>query len=208
MNQELEYQSLRDELLREQDREFNLISFSFTATAALIGFALSTDVPQSLIFLTPLIILTFTLLELNNLLYSALTKAVYLRFIESENEDLYWEHVIDGYRNLLRGKATQGGKAAAGYLIFSSRASTWITVGIGYLCIVLTFFYRDSLFAAGVSIFAFVVWTAISLYFNHQIRQAVKGNFEENTEVKLAQIWIRRKELIEKTRKRIKGAES
>jgi len=46
MSQDIEYQTLRQELLDEQEREFKIISFGFTATAALLGFGATILVMQ------------------------------------------------------------------------------------------------------------------------------------------------------------------
>ena len=63
-----EYQTLRDELLREYEREGNITTLVFTATAVIIGWGFTAQNPNPIVFLLPLLLLALLLFHLINTL--------------------------------------------------------------------------------------------------------------------------------------------
>jgi hypothetical protein len=103
MDNKTVYDSLRQELLSTYGRQVNLIAFTFTATAALIGYGFSAQKP--VIFLLPIIIFWLALVQLNNNLYGIFTISVYIRkSIEASNNFARWEQDISALREFLRTK--------------------------------------------------------------------------------------------------------
>jgi hypothetical protein len=89
MDSKAVYETLRQELLDAYHRQINVVTFTFTATAAIIGFAFTAHNPM--IFLLPILILWLCLVQLNNTMYSVFTISVYIRkFIESTNDFPRW----------------------------------------------------------------------------------------------------------------------
>jgi Ni,Fe-hydrogenase I cytochrome b subunit len=113
INAHFVYQTLRQELLNSYERTVTLTTFAFTATGALVGYALSANEPGSqlahasypFIFLLPLLILGLLIVQLTNSLYTIFTISGYIRiFIESEYEIPKWETDIGAFRFYLRKK--------------------------------------------------------------------------------------------------------
>lgn len=187
MSQENEYQTLRQEILDDQGREFNIINLSFTATAALIGFGFTASHRDALIFLAPLALLTMTLFQLNNILYYMLAKAVYIRVvIESRNPDLNWEHCIHSRRDILRKKRD------ASHLIFSVSNYNIITIIVGFLCVLMSYYYADCSYQRIASVVFGSLWAIISIYINRKTQCAVSGDYEKELEADLIKIWAKR----------------
>ena len=108
MEAESVYQTLRQELLETYTRQVNLVAFAFTATVALIGYALATMAPgttgalsgapvsltgsTSLMFLLPLLILALLFVQLNNTIFTIFNISIYIRaFIEPRYNIPKWE---------------------------------------------------------------------------------------------------------------------
>ena len=77
MSRDTEYQTLREEILNNAGRQFNMVSFALTVTAALIGYGLTSG--NALVFLVPLLMLALTLIHLVRNIYSILRIASYIR---------------------------------------------------------------------------------------------------------------------------------
>lgn len=187
MSQTTEYESLRQEILEDKEREFNIITFSFTATAALIGFGFSTNPKEPLMFLTPLPILTMALIQLKNVLYSSLTKAVHIRIvIESGNPELNWEHCINTYRNILRSKKKKG------HPLFEISPHMIVIIVIGILCSLTTFYFSDKQYQQIISLIFIISWISFSVYISRRIWYAISGKYERDLEDMWAEIWAKR----------------
>jgi thiosulfate reductase cytochrome b subunit len=95
----IEYEKIRQEILDTFNREFNIVSLSFTATVAIIGYGLLIQSPNLtyffFLFLLTLIILSFALIQLIQGHYSVLTLATYIRaIIEQENNEMNFETIM------------------------------------------------------------------------------------------------------------------
>ena len=62
MSNEIEYESLRQEILELFQREFQSITIGLTSTGAILGFGLSQQNTSPVIFLVPILILSLVLL--------------------------------------------------------------------------------------------------------------------------------------------------
>jgi hypothetical protein len=195
MSQDAEYESLRQEILGDKDREFNIINFGFTATAGLIGLGFTTG--QSLIFLTPLVVLTMALIQIKNVLYSSLTKAVHIRVaIESRNPDLNWEQCINRHRENVR-----NGRGP-GYLLFEISPYMTVTMVLGGICVLMACYFSifplkkieriaplGMLGQTASFVFGFL-WVCFSIYIGRQIRHATSGEYERELEKEWKRIWL------------------
>src|SRR5690242_7834321 len=99
-----EYQTLRNELLREYEREGNITTLAFTATAAIVGWGFTSQGADPIVYLLPLLLLALLLFHLINTLSTILRISVYIRvFIESNKRTgQYWETAISALRHKLR----------------------------------------------------------------------------------------------------------
>ena len=103
MNTIAVYQTLRQELLDSYNREVNLATFAFTATAAFIGYGFTAQNPSPLVFLLPLLILALLFVQLNNSILTIFSISVYIRvFIEAESNSPKWKTTISALRDALR----------------------------------------------------------------------------------------------------------
>jgi len=186
MSHNIEYESLRQEILEDRQREFNILSLSLTTVAALIGFSFSTMPREPFMFLTPLPILTVALFQLKNVLYSSLTKAVHIRIvIESQDPSLNWEQCINDYRDMLRSKARRG------FPLFQISAHMMVLIVMGVSCIVMALYFSDRQYQP-LSLAVLFAWVLFSVYINRKIQYAVSGKYEREVEKKWAKIWAKR----------------
>jgi hypothetical protein len=195
MSQDAEYESLRREILGDKDREFNIINFGSTATAGLIGLGFTTG--QSLIFLTPLVVLTMALIQVKNVLYSSLTKAVHIRVvIESRTPDLNWEQCINRHRENVRNRR------GPGYLLFEVSPYMAVTMVLGGICVLMACYFSifplkkiERIASLGMieQIASFVfgfLWIYFSIHIGRRIRHATSGKYEKELEGEWKKIWI------------------
>ncbi|MBI3941568.1 MAG: hypothetical protein HY326_01025 [Chloroflexi bacterium] len=177
-----EYQSLREELLKEYEREININTLVFTVTAVIIGAGVTAQKPYPIVFLLPLSILALLLFQLNNTLSTILTISVYIRvFIESnEDVDQHWETTINELRNKLRSKRRFRSLTEVIFARF--------TAIMGAICLVLSFLYSTLWYeylAVGV---AAILWLIICISVLRQLGYKDTGQFEKDIKEELEQI--------------------
>lgn len=181
MKQEVEYQSLRQEILEYINREFNLISFTTTATAIIIGYGITSREP--LIFLVPLLIHFMTLRQLVNTISGTLRLASYIRvFIEEQNTNLNWETSISRLR------AKLWSRKSPSHIIFSSSPFEEITISMGIVCMILALgysvFYAEEFRTpvATVVIIVSLAWLYLSFRVHRELRYARSTQYEQALE--------------------------
>ena len=133
-----EYESLRQEILELFDREFSAVTVGLTAAGAIIGFGLTQDKPNALIFLAPLFVLSLTLLQLKQCHYSIIQIAVYIR----ENlENKGWESYMSFQRGLPKNRNPEDfiTSFTMGYNFVA------MTIGAGIVSILFSLLYAPSL---------------------------------------------------------------
>lgn len=197
-----EYKSLRTEILQLLEREVRLVIFSFTATAAILGFAFTQQRPlregAPLLFLIPLLVLTLVLLQLNDTARSLVRIAVYIRiFLELNDPALNWETKM----NELRGKVQDDPfppnvelgtfrriltfkRIVANTPLFSTQFYEIAAIILGFISIFLALSYADSLFEYVACGGAFAFWGFISATSHIQLQHVQSGRFKEYMECK------------------------
>jgi hypothetical protein len=101
MDNKIVYETLRQEILDMYHRQINLVTFTFTATAAILSFGFTAKNPM--IFLLPIVILWLSLMQLSNSMYSVFTISIYIRkSIEGTTDVAKWEQDISSLRTYLR----------------------------------------------------------------------------------------------------------
>lgn len=145
-NCDIEYQSLRQEILDRFNREFNTVSLGLTATVAIAGYGLSQVDKNPYLFLTPVVILAATCLQLVQSHYSILRIATYIRVrIEAQpDEPKKWETCLS--------KLREKESAARKFLpetSFSIMLHVMIATAVGTLSILLAGGYGWSNYQAG-----------------------------------------------------------
>ncbi|HEX9989078.1 MAG TPA: hypothetical protein VGE45_11455 [Chloroflexia bacterium] len=187
-----EYQTLRQELLDSYTREVNIVTFGFTATAAIIGFGFTTQSPPSLtalIFLVPLLMLALILLQVNNSIYTILTISVYIRvfFEEDENNGLHWERTISDLRTSLRHniftrKPQTKTRRPFHLLPVTLLTELWYlvaSVAMAVICIALALSYDTSGQYWTVIIMSAILWLIVCTPTSIWIMKAVLGDYED-----------------------------
>lgn len=167
-----EYSSLRDELDRLSTRRFTTATFAVTATAALLGFAFQSSEHQSLIMLTPLLILGFAGVQLVSQAFSTLRIVTYIRrFIEPQTDSLNWETSMHKYRV----KVPEYAKL---------RSLSWpsyqgMVLALGWVCVILagTFAGGDTL-SFVLTIVSGLLWLLFSVWLVIRMNQLSSGAVE------------------------------
>lgn len=190
---DMEYNSLRQEILEVANRELNLINFGVTATAAILAFAFNTKDP--FIFLLPLTILYGTLTQLCNSLRQTLTVATYIRVcIESRRSDLNWESFVHELRTNLRSHNRYSPWMRFTELNYSvANSELNYAIPIVFLGIVCAFFscaYASQTHEILVSICTTLIWIFFSARTLLQFRYAALGKYEKALETRFENLFL------------------
>jgi len=172
-----EYKSLRDEILMEYQKEVNLTTFVFTATAAIIGYGLTAKNPW--VFLVPLALLTLLLFQLRNSLRSILEISVYIRVFIESNKDFgqYWETTIDALRDKLRNEKRFRSLTDVIFARFTAMMGA-ICIGLYFLFSTLWEFNTlcERWLVTGI---AAILWLVISFAILRALVDADSGHYEK-----------------------------
>lgn len=178
MSNDAEYQSLRNELLAISSRQFSMLTFAFTATAALIGLGVNSENNKSLIVLTSLIILGFAGVQLVSHAYSTMRIATFIYyFIEPGNEDLNWETYMREYRNEIRQHK---------YNIlskFSWPSYEMLLIVVGWICVIiaglLSFQQNAQFYKIAVILIVGFLWLLFSIWLRLRMNAAASGELDK-----------------------------
>jgi len=175
-----EYKTLRQEILDWYTREVNLITFGFTATAAILGYGFTAQGtnpnPNPLVFLVPILILGLILVQLNNSISSILTISVYIRvFIECKSDGPKWETTIDALRNHFRKQ-----KRFHLVTLLTEIQYALASIGMGMICVLLAFYYDSSKQYYWISVMIGLAWLAWSVVWFRPLLRATSGQFERD----------------------------
>ncbi len=205
-----EYKTLRAEILLLLNRELTLVSFTFTATAAILGFAFSQGI--SLLFLVPLLMLRLVLFQLNDSARSVARISAYIRiFLEPNDPGLNWETRMDDLRDALQSQPlpTYVGRTlrsllSAGRLrsvgsmswyypglralrnpIFSTASSQIVAIVLGFISIFLALYYSlypNSSYESVICVVVAGFWAIISAETYSQLHYVKSGDYEKYLE--------------------------
>jgi hypothetical protein len=181
MSENAEYTTLRAEALQILEREHQLVTFAYTATAVIFaaGLGLQTkQVTEPLIFLVPLIVLAAVLIQLDTGMYQLLRIAVYIRLVFEQNptNELQWETGL--YR--LRGSLRQA--SHSWFSIFPTQPYVATTIFLGIICIVFDLVNDSGISGRLIALGAAVVWVVFSIYIWLNLRRAFSGALERELE--------------------------
>jgi len=173
MSRDTEYQTLREEIRNDVDRQFNMVSFALTVTAALIGYGLTSG--NALVFLVPLLMLALTLILLVRNIYSILRIASYIRlFIELEEKDLKWETYIRQFRT-----TAERSRKYSIHVRYTLPSYGLVLLVTGWICIVLSLFYAKD-YQLVVPIVIAVLWLLFCILVNRWISYEASGQLERD----------------------------
>ncbi|MFB2838082.1 hypothetical protein [Floridanema evergladense] len=180
MNRVDEYKSLRDEILKDQDRQLTMVNFSLAAVSALLTFAANYG-KEPLLFLMPLAILFVLLSQTSNLLRSTIIKATYIReVIERYNPTvLGWETWLHKYRGTMRPRGR-----LKGYLLIDAVYYSILPSLLGFACIVcgiksLKLSGPQALqLKCGLLVLALLVWIWVCGKITRDMWKVLDGTFE------------------------------
>jgi hypothetical protein len=181
MSIEIEYQTLRTELLEVSGRQLTVLAFAFSVTAALVGWGLSSNNNNSIVVLTSLIPLSFAGLQLVSHAYSIMRIATYIYyFIEPKSEHLNWESYMREFRSRISQRE---------YPLlarFSWPAYENLLIVVGWICIGIAFILAFGGNAGSYEIYvtsgAAVLWLIFSIWLWHQMKMAVSGEMDRELE--------------------------
>lgn len=191
MNAEAVYQALRQELLEAYTRQVNLVAFAFTATGALIGYALITTTsnttgtaPTSLIFLLPLLVLALLFVQLNNTIYTIFTISVYIRvFIERKYDIPKWEIRISDLRSRLRkNKPFKSLRPYNPVTMFDAALYAIATALMGLVCVGLSLYFAKSSLEYSIATAFAAGWMVICVLLFRPLWFVNSGKYEEELE--------------------------
>lgn len=178
-----EYQSLRAEILAVSGWQLTLLTFSFSVSAALLGWGMTRGENRSLIVLTPLIVLYFAGSQLVSHAYSIMRLASYIRcVIEPTRGDLSWESSMYAVREELENKPQEYPLLVG----FSWPAYEYLLMVVGWLCIGLAAVLAvedDVQVSIGIVIgMAAVIWLWFSWWLHRRMGAATQGDLDDELE--------------------------
>ena len=94
-----EYQSLRQEILEQFNREFNTISIGLSSAVVIVGYGITQKSPY--LFFVPLLVLALTLIQFTQSHYTILRIATFIRVCieKREGEIKSWKTCMHKYRD-------------------------------------------------------------------------------------------------------------
>jgi hypothetical protein len=198
-----EYNALRAEILHEYQREVNLSTLAFTATAIIIGYGFTAPHPRPIVFLVPLLLLTLLLFQLVNSCRTILTISVYIRsHIEKRNRYVQqrWETAVSMLRRKLQHEERFHPLTELIFAIFTALT--------GAICILLflvfTTLYPTGWFEYVALAIAVVAWPIICIVSLLDLIKANHGSFERKVRGHFKNIHRRLNSKRERTVKRLK----
>ena len=170
MSRDTEYNTLRAEILQNANRQFSMVGFAFTVTAALIGYGLTSK--NAFIFLVPLPVLALVLIHLIRNIYSIMRISSYIRtFIEREEKDLKWETYICRFRTEER---SQKQPSQIRHTLPSFELVLFVA---GWLCIILSLLYAQGYqYLAAIAVA--ILWLSFWVIIRRWIRYETSGQLE------------------------------
>jgi hypothetical protein len=176
------YESLRQEILDTYNRQVNLVTFAFTAAAALMGFGFTAKDATSLVFLLPLVLMALLMVQLDNSIYNILTLSVYIRVVlERQNDMPKWETDIGNLREHLRDTKSEAPKLLKPFnpvTLFDSLVFAASAAAMGVICIVLSFSFAHFCFERWVSFVAAAGWIITCVILLRPVLFANSGEYE------------------------------
>ncbi|HEY7019478.1 MAG TPA: hypothetical protein VH349_00075 [Ktedonobacterales bacterium] len=187
MGENAEYTTLRAEALQILEREHQLVTFAYTATAVIFaaGLGLQTQqVTEPLIFLAPLVVLAAVLIQLDTGMYQLLRIAVYIRLVFEQKtaNDLQWETGLHRLRGRLRRVSHSW------FSIFPTQPYVATTIFMGYVCIALDLANDSGVSGRLIALVTIVLWTTFSAYVWFNLRRAFSGSLERELEALWRQV--------------------
>lgn len=180
MPQDTEYQTLRKEILDNAGRQFNMVSFALTVTAALIGYGLTSK--NALVFLVPLLMIALTTIHLVRNIYSILRIASYIRsFIEPKEDNFKWETYMRQFR------AEERKRKHPIHVRHTLPSYELVLVLTGWICVVLAFLHAESYQLIAVSIVA-VLWLLFWVVVHRWISYETSGQLERDFDTIWAEV--------------------
>ncbi|GEM_PF-5327834 len=172
MNANSEYEALRKELSEISARQFNLVTFSVTASGALL--AVAVEQKQPLVALIPLLILWFCGGVYINHAYATMRIATYIRnFHESSNPALCWETYMQKLRD-------HQAKTKGTILSWPTYEDLLIASGTVAIIVALMLAFQVSSTPATLIIIGMMalIWIIFAWRIQHAARRATTGELD------------------------------
>ena len=175
MSKDIEYQSLRNEILDNSNRQLNIVNLALGATVVLIGYGV--DKSSSLTILAPLLLLALAQLQLVRSVYTILRIASYIRlFIESDDDNYNWETRIRHFRQRV---PYQKHSIHVRHTLPSYGMGLFLT---GVSCIILSITYAKNLeYIIIVATFVLWVWFSVIIFrwIKYETSDQLENDFDD-----------------------------
>jgi len=177
--QKLEYSTLRTELIALSGRQISILALTMTATGVIVGIGLDSNSNQSIVVLSPLMLLCFAGLQIISQAFATIRISSYISlFLEKETTHMRWETAMYHYRDSNGIKAKRNLSAGLGWRSFQI-----IIPGVGFFCLALSFILIDKSKDLWPQVWPPLVitllWSAFSLFYVSRLERVASGEVDK-----------------------------